>query len=299
MKSWVFALPVNREFWAWDATKKDYTPRVVTTEQARQLVAETLRALEFWRGLASPGSKPYTPPVLREHVREGRRFGSILDIKLSGLLERRGVWLFVDWLDATAADIKAYKSQYVSIGTVQSYRDGSGQVFGPIVDELSLTEHPRLRGIGAIQDTLNMRLSDAMEAEMTKEEIEALMAERITPLMDQITAQQATIDELKAALAEKEPEVELTDEEKKPEAEVEVELTDEEKPDEAMETRLADRITEQVTAKLVEQLGNMRLGGHPAAPAPAGKTPRTVEEKLKAARARGLSGQAAIDEALK
>lgn len=207
------------------------------------------------------------------------------------------MWLFVDWLDATAADIKAYKSQYVSIGTVQSYRDGSGQVFGPIVDELSLTEHPRLRGIGAIQDTLNLRLSDAMETEMTKEEIEAMLTERMTPLMDQIAAQQATIDELKQALAEKEPEVELTDEEKEPE--VEVEMADEEKPDEAMETRLADRITEQVTTKLVERLGTMRLGGHPAAAPPIGKTPRTIEEKLRAARAKGLSGQAAIDEALK
>lgn len=296
MKSWVFALPVNREFWAWDATKKDYTPRVVTTEQARQLVAETQRALEFWRSIASAGSTPYTPPVLREHVREGRRFGSIIGVKLSGLLERRGVWLFVDWLDATAADIKAYKSQYVSIGTVQSYRDGSGQVFGPIVDELSLTEHPRLRGIGAIQDTLNMRLSDAMEDQVTKEEIEAMLAERMTPLMDQIAAQQATIDELKQALAEKEPEVELTDEEKEPEAEVEVEMADEEKD---METRLADRITTQVTTAIVAQLGTLRLGGHPAAAPPIGKTPRTIEEKLRAARAKGLSGQAAIDEALK
>lgn len=252
MKSWVFALPTNREFWAWDATKKDYTPRVVTTEQARQLVAETLRALEFWRSIAPANSTPYTPPVLREHVRAGKRCGSIIDIKLSGLLEKRGVWLLVDWLDATAADIMAYKSQYVSIGTVQTYRDGSGQVFGPIVDELSLTEHPRLRGIGAIQDTLTLRLSDAMEVAMTKEEIEAMMA----PLQEKINAQQAMIEEMQQKLAEKEVEVEAADEEKtdeeKADEEGAAELADEEKVDEDMETRLADRITERVSTQVTQ-----------------------------------------------
>lgn len=297
MKSWVFALPTNREFWAWDATKKDYTPRVVTTEQARQLVAETLRALEFWRSIAPAGSTPYTPPVLREHERAGRRCGSILDCKLSGLLEKRGVWLFVDWLDATAADIEAYNSQYVSIGTVQSYRDGSGQVFGPIVDELSLTEHPRLRGIGTIQDTLTLRLSDAMEVVMTKEEVEAMMA----PLMEQLAAQQAVIDELKQAQAEKgagegEPPADLADEENLDELDA---ADDEEKKPDEMETRLADRITKQVLEGVTTQLGTMRLGAYPAAPPPAGKTPRTVVEKLAAAKAKGLTGQAAIDEAMK
>jgi hypothetical protein len=284
MKTWVFCLPTNTEFWAWDEDKQDYTPRVVTTEQARRIVAETLRALAFWASIAPEGSAPYTPPVLREHKREGQRYGSIVGIKLSGVLEKRGIWLQVDWLDATYEDIEAYKSQHVSIGTVKSYRDGSGEVFGPLVNELSLTEHPRLRGIGSIQDTLTLRLSDAMEkSTMTEEEIMALLEphlSEIATLKEELT----TLKEEVATLKKEEPDE--TPEEV-------VETADEEGEDkmEELATKLSDRIFEKLEAK--------RVGGRAAGAPPVGKKPQTTVGKLEVAKKSGLKGMAAIEAALK
>lgn len=287
MRTWVFCLPTNTEFWAWDEDKQDYTPRVVTTEQARRIVAETLRALAFWASIAPEGSAPYTPPVLREHKREGQRYGSVVGCKLSGILEKRGIWLQVDWLDATYEDIEAYKSQHVSIGTVKSYRDGSGEVFGPLVNELSLTEHPRLRGIGSIQDTLTLRLSDAMEkSTMTEEEIMALLEPHLSEILtlkDELTALKDEVAALKEEKVDEPPEA----------VEEVVEVADEEDEDkmEELATKLSDRIYEKLEAK--------RVGARGAALPSAGKRPQTTEGKLEAAKKSGLRGMDAINAALK
>lgn len=288
MKSWVFALPTNREFWAWDKAKQRYTPRVVTTEQARRIVEETKRALEHWARLAPAGGSAYTPPVLREHKREGARCGSILDVKLSGVLERRGLWLLVDWLDATAHDIETFKSQHVSIGIDPSYRDGSGEVFGPLIDELSLTEHPRLREIGSIQDTLNLRLADALEQEQVmEEELKALM-ERIELLESKVAAMEEKAQEAPAEA----PEAEMSDEEQPAAEDEEVRASD----FEALALRLADLLA----PRLAEDLKSQRQGERPAAAPPTGqRKPTTPEAKIKAANAQGLVGIAAIKASLK
>lgn len=293
-RSWVFALPTNVEIWVWDESKGDYVPRTISTSQAKSIVAETKRALEYWRSINPQGSTPYTPPVLREHERSGARFGSILDAKVSGTLDKRGIYLLIDWLDATFEDIESFKSQHVSIGIASSYRDGTGEVFGSIIDELSLTEHPRLRGIGSIQDTLSLRLSDAIisqeEKKMSEEEILALFEqynEKLQGLLDTMAALKAELDAIKPA---EEALVEASDEEVKEEEEEALEASDEEAKKEEELEALAAKLSDKVMARLQ----GMRLGDRPNAPAPSGKRPVTSEDKIKAAKAKGLSGMDAI-----
>lgn len=296
-KSWVFALPTNKEIWVWNESKQDYTPRTISTKQAQEVVAETKRALAYWTAITPTGSTPYRPPVLREHLRSGSRFGSIVDCKVSGSLDKRGIYILIDWLDSTFDDIESYKSQHVSIGICSSYRDGTGEVFGSIIDELSLTEHPRLRGIGSIQDTLSLRLSDVIfikeENKMSEEEFLAMAEQynvKLGELSEMIVALKAEVDALKAP-SEDAP-VEASDEVEEEELEAsDADSEDEEAKLEALAAKLSD--------KVVAHLQGMRLGERPNAPAPSGKRPVTPEDKLKAAKASGLSGIAAINAALK
>lgn len=294
-KSWVFALPINQEIWVWDESKSDYVPRTISTNQAKQIVAETKRALEYWRSITPSGSTPYTPPVLREHERQGSRYGSILDAKVSGTLEMRGIYLHIDWLDATYEDIESYKSQHVSIGITPSYRDGTGEVFGSIIDEVSLTEHPRLRGIGSIQDTLSLRLSDVIQTKgdnMSEEEVIALFEQynaKLQELYDSMIALKAELDAIKPA---EDAPVEASDAEEKPEEDIEAsDAEDEAKKEEELAARLAD--------KLFAHLQGMRLGDRPNAPAPSGKRPVTPIDKLAAAKQKGLSGMDALKASFK
>lgn len=285
MRSWVLALPIGVEFWAWDPSREDYVPRTVQLHEAQALVNETRRALAHWRAVALPGSTPYTPPVIEEHERAGKRLGSLLDAKLApspaGSL---GLYLLVDWTSEAAANIRALKSRHVSIGTLPTYRDGDGAVFAPVIDELSLTEHPRLKTIGSIQDTLALRLADAphppRETTMTIEEMMKLIEEL-----------RAEVDALKAWHAE------ASAEEAAPAAELaDGEMTEEEaKAEDELIVKLSDKIAKKVGADLMTKLSGMRLGNAPAAPAPA-KAPTLT--KLAKAKAAGKSGRAAILDSL-
>lgn len=297
-KSWVFALPVNQEIWVWDESKQDYVPKTISTAQARSIVDETKRALAYWQSITPAGSTPYTPPVLREHVREGKRFGSILDVKLSGLAEKRGIYLLIDWAESTFEDIEERESQHVSIGITPSYRDGTGEVFSSIIDELSLTEHPRLRGIGSIQDTLSLRLSDVIlpqeEKNMSDEEILALAEQllaKVEALAETVAAIRVELDAIKKP-AEEEA-VEASDEDKKEEDE------DLEASDEQSEEEKEDEIAARLADKIFKNLQDMRLGERPNAPAPSGKRPVTAVDKLSAAKAKGLTGLEALKASFK
>jgi len=292
MNSWVFALPVDQEIWAWDESKKDYTKRIISSKQAKAIVLETRRALDYWKSITPTGSTPYRPPVLREHERTGTRFGSVLDAKVKGFGKKRGIYLHVDWLSATYADIEEFKSQHVSIGISGSYRDGTGEQFSAFVDELSLTEHPRLRGIGSIQDTLSLRLSDAIQSKekiMSEDEIMALV-EQFQAQVAELAAQIQSLTEQFAAM--KPVEIEASDSDKDDEDDLEASDEDKEKKEDEMAARLADKIH--------KNLLSLRLGDRPTPPAPSGvRKPVTTEDKLAAAKASGLTGRAAIEKALK
>jgi hypothetical protein len=298
MKSWVFALPVDVEVWAWSPTAQDYLPRLVTEAEAAQLVSETQRALAHWRAVAPAGSTPYTPPILVEHQRAGQRQGGILDARLAGAGDRRGVYLLADWTEGAWSRVVADMTAHVSIGTVPSYRDGDGETFGPLIDELSLTEHPRLKSIGTIQDTMALRLADALHTGvlMTPEEMMAKLEE----LAAMCAAQQEQINALMASKAD-EAEAEMIGEAMDAADEG---AADEEKKDEGM--ALADQIvskltpvmTAQIEAQLKRHLGTLRLGdvgapgGQPFPPA------RTQAERLAEAKRKGLKGAEAAAYAL-
>jgi hypothetical protein len=294
MRRWIFALPVETEVWAWSEAAQDYLPRFVTEAEGAALVAETQRALAHWRAVAPAGLTPYTPPILVEHQRQGARQGGIEDVRLAGVGDRRGIYLLAAWTEQAWARVCSDVSTRVSIGTTPKYRDGDGAEFGPLIDELSLTEHPRLKSIGTIQDTMALRLADALNtrgAIVTPEEMmakfEELMAANAA-LMDRVAA-------LEAALAE---EAELADEEKKEEEKVELaDEGDKEAAVMALSDRLVAGLLPSLERMIGAQLKGMRLGdvnGRGANPPIPEPEPKTAEERLAAAKKRGLKGEAAV-----
>lgn len=287
MRSWVLALPIGEEVWAWNEARGDYEPRTILEPYAQRLVAETRRALAHWASVALPGTEPYTPPVITEHERSGARLGSLLDAKIAPTPTGRGVYLLVDWTAEAARDITALKRRHVSIGTLPTYRDGDGAVFAPLIDEMSLTEHPRLKTIGTIQDTLALRLADApptRETPMTPEEMMILIEELTTRL--------AALEQWQATELAKEQAEDAVDPAMVVDAAAmdAADMTPEQQAaaaEDEMVTKLSDRIVAQVTTKL----GAMRLGNAPAAQPPI-KPPKLT--KLEAAKQAGKSGRAAI-----
>lgn len=283
MRRWIFALPVNIEVWAWSTEAQDYLPRLVTEAEAAAYVTETQRALAHWRAVAPSGLTPYRPPILVEHERRGERLGSIADARLAGSGARRGVYLLADWTPQGWARVQSGRACHVSISTTPHYRDGDGTTFQGLIDELSLTEHPRLKNIGTIQDTLALRLADALNTRGTLMTPEEMIA--------RLEAQDATIAELKMMVeqlvAEK---VDLAD----PPADPPADATKEE----AMMMALSDRIIKGLTPKIEQQvvttLKGMRLGDGATLP-PAGKTP--PQDPLAKAKAEGKTGLAALSAA--
>lgn len=280
MRCWIFALPVNVEVWAWSADAQDYLPRLVTEAEAAGYVAETQRALAHWRAVAPAGLTPYRPPLLVEHERRGERLGSIIEARLAGTGARRGVYLLADWTPQGWARVQSGRACHVSISTTPHYRDGDGAEFRGLIDELSLTEHPRLKNIGTIQDTLALRLADALNTRGTLMTPEEMVAK--------IESQDATIAEMKKMLEELiVARVDLAD----PPADVPP-------VDEEMMMALSDRIIAgikpAVEAQVVTTLKGMRLGDGATLPA-KGKTQQL--DPLAKAKAEGKSGMDALKSA--
>lgn len=288
MRQWVMAAPIGQPFVVWDTEKNAYRQVVFSEPTAARYVKNTNDAISSWRADAAPGKTAFLPPILREHEVGAWRGGSIHGARVAGSGADRGIYLDVEWLPSVAADIEAGHTNFVSIGTEAEYTDYKGRKFSPIISELSITEDPRLKNIGSIQDTRSLRLSDALKYGVKKMdeqkmlELMELMG-KIGERLDKIEERQAKIEAAQALPVE----VELKDGEK---PEDKIELMDPAKPEEDPAVKLADKLVARAMKLAEGKLGSLRLNDIPAAAAPVAKLSRR-EEGMR----RGLKGKALAD----
>lgn len=321
-QSWVYALPVGEPIVFWDDEKMDYVQTNITQPWAEDLVTNTNRAISDWAAETPAGMTPYHPPILREHQLEGWRGGDILETRLAGSQAEKnyGVYLLVDWLPGVWEQIQAGETAHVSIGTLARYVDSKGRDYSPMINELSITETPRLKNIGAIQDTVSLRLSDALTQGvkiMGYEEIMAMLqqiADRLGAVEEGIPALAQQVADIAAMCAEMAVPavVEAGDGMKKDEdlkmggdmLEDELLMMDPEREDEVLETILERKVGVELCEKIMrltrsksKAAPSIRLNDAPASkPAPASKLNRP-EARLQQARSKGLTGLAAIEAA--
>lgn len=288
MRQWVFSLPVGRPVLFWDPEEGEagaYVEKVVDDEWATTVVANTNRALMTWATEAPPGGTPYTLPVLREHNHAGWRGGNVYGAKLAGEGAWYGIYLDTEWLPGVAEQIDRKETCFVSIGTYGSYLDYAGRDFGPMVEELSITENPRLKNMGSIQDTRALRLSDALAPrgakKMTLEDI-AAMIEAQGKRLDAIEARQVELEKKD----DSEVEIEAADKNKAADP---ADTTEEEPADPAMQ--LADKLVARSIQLAEKKLAGLKLGeGGIPVQQPAKKLSRR-EVGIK----KGLTGKALAD----
>ena len=161
-ESWVFALPTEREIVVYSDEVEDYVSRFISEEWAAKLVDNTNVAIKSWETDAPENMTSFYPPLIKEHKPDGWRGGDILSAKIGGEGSRRGVYLQIRWRDDVWSNIENLTTQHISIGTTANYIDSRGRKFDTIIKELSLTEDPRLKDIGTIQDTISLKLADTI-----------------------------------------------------------------------------------------------------------------------------------------
>ena len=116
------------------------------------------------------GTKPYRFPAKINHTPDGKRYGDIVDMKV----QNGALFAKVEWNDSTWESIQANAYQHISVGIWPEFINQDGEKFGPIVTEISLTEWPRVQGIGTIQETLHMELANMAEQNENKLEDQEL-----------------------------------------------------------------------------------------------------------------------------
>lgn len=283
-RTWVFALPVNREIVIYDENVEDYVSKFISEDWAKRLVDNTNVAIKSWESDTPDGLSNYYPPVIKEHKLDGWRGGDIISAKIGGQADRHGVYLQIDWRDKTWEQIESLETQHISIGTTSDYTDSRGRKFDTIIKELSLTEDPRLKDIGTIQDTIRLQLAETLnnkvEVEMTPEE----MVEALAKLLARIEELEKQVGELKGE--------EVVAEEGAEEVIAEELSEDMPKDEDELAVQLADKLVAKA-AKIAEaKLLKLRLNDGPTAPAPKKLDP------LAKAKASGLKGRAAVEAAL-
>lgn len=143
--------------------------------------------------VARSGAKtPYLPPVLLEHRWDKGRLGDILGAKVARTKTGRWcLYIKVRWTESAWVGIQGRRLKHPSIRVDKGYTDSDGVEYGRIVRELSITERPVLEDLGAIQDTLELRLSrlDLSEEETRKmEETLKEVMDAIRDLMSRVAA---------------------------------------------------------------------------------------------------------------
>jgi len=187
-RSWVKLVPLGETI--------DYHGEEIEFSEAylRKIVSESIRLQAYFDGKAEvTNGEPYRFPVLRNHKPSHDRDGDLLGVKLADKQGFNGLWGEFEWTDDTLMAIDAGKVKHVSVGITPKYKTEGGDTFGPVIREVSLTADPFLKGIGTIQDTLEITLSQQLTNELAElnMEPEALMKmfeEAVSPILDRLDA---------------------------------------------------------------------------------------------------------------
>lgn len=290
-RQWIFAAPIDQAFAVWSCEDEAYKNVTFTEQLAARYVLNTNKAIEAWAAdAAEAGTSPFLPPVLKEHV-AGWRGGSIHGARVAGEGLKRGIYLDVSFLPDVAADVEAEHTNFVSIGTLPAYTDYRGREWSSIIHELSITENPRLKSLGTIQDTEGLRLSDALSYGVKK-----MDEQQIADLMEKLESIESKQDAIEGRLTQIEGAMKI---EEKGEDKVEegATLADAETMKEGEEAdpavKLADALVARATKIAAEKMGAIRLGEIKALPNPTKKLSRR-EEGIK----KGLKGNALAEYSL-
>lgn len=281
MRQWVFALPVGRDVWFWDDERGEYYVKNIELAYAQELVNNTNEALSVWASDTPPSMSPYKIPVLKEHARMGWRGGDIYGARLAGEGLAYGIYLDVEWLPEVEQAIASGSTAHVSIGTAANYVDYTGRAWGALIDELSITENPRLKNLGTIQDTMALRLSDAVKNGVKKKMEDAEIMGHFDKVNARVEGTEKKLDEVLELLKKLNPDDADVVDEVIDEESVDGEQAgegDEGDPDEDAVMKLADRLVKKASIKAAEKLGLERLNDHvPTDRAPKGKKTREQE----------------------
>jgi hypothetical protein len=258
-------VPAQGPFWVFCLAEQTMTlpdrdgdTLLVDRAYCERFASEYRRAVEHWAAL-SP-DRPFYSPLLLEHGEEkdARRHGDVLSLAYAQRGERRGCWALIDPTPELRRDIAAGLVQYLSPHIKFRFEDADGEVFSPLLLELSCTVYPYLKRLGTILGGYELALS-AARAVNTGENMEGLQE-----LMDMLEEMRAAME----TLAERVTELEAPAEEEAPADEdtVEAMADDDEEveaasDDEEVEAMADDEEADAVaasSAQLVEMMQGMQ-----------------------------------------
>lgn len=307
----------------------------MSPQRLAELAANTNALLASFAARAPEGLSPYTLPVRVEHEPRGERLGNIQEVRFADL-DAKGpaLWALTRWTPAAWEKVEAVDIQHVSLGTEPDYVDELGQEFGEVLIEFSVVDHPLIKNIGTLQDSMALRASSnkrhverfnntpapaPQDDAMTPEQIAALadaigarVAQELAPITAKLDAALGTTPATPEATPTPAPEVDPTlamSEEEKALEEAMNELEKEEamnadaeatKEKEAMSARIKrlERCVLQLTSRAKGLQFSERGSSNPPRHTPKPAARGDYEARLAEAKAKGMKGDAAVAYAL-
>lgn len=297
--SWVAVLPAGPLTYRQEE-------RMIEEHHLRAVASETRRALYLWqKRVEGTDLTPYRPPVLREHKFEGDRYGEIADAKVADLDGSPSLWLLIEWSPSTWEKILAHDITRTSVRIVPEYEDDAGETFSPIVRELSITGSPVIKSTGAIQDHLQVRLSDTLItldlADYTPEDT-AKMEEMLQQIASALAGLQESINTLlERDMDDEEVEamdddMEAMDDDMEAAEDKEVVAADPE-PEPSQVSQVLEDLTSQIqilNARLADDVEGLNLATPPG-DRPDSAKPKTEQGWVDLGRAKGLAGKDLVE----
>ena len=195
-------------------TADDERETVMTVARLQAIADNTNRLIRSFKARARAGKTAFSLPIKVEHDAAGARLGDIDELRFADLdgagqaLWAYGLWSAGAWRAIQQKDIK-----FVSIGTEPNYIDELGNRFGEVLVEFSVVDHPLIKDIGTLQDTMSLRASaltvverfnntPTQDTTMTDDQIKA-MADAIGARVEQAIAPLGTkMDAVMKSLAD-------------------------------------------------------------------------------------------------
>lgn len=146
-----------------------YAGKLVELERAdlEEIVTETLRWISDTRAITPLDSTThYYPPILKEHAKDGARWGSVVDFEVRDAGELAELWGKLRPHPEIVWGIEDGRYVYVSIKIRWNYTSAEGVTYGAVVEEVSLTGTPYFKNIGTLQDHWGISCSDSLAQEL-------------------------------------------------------------------------------------------------------------------------------------
>lgn len=169
---------------------------------------------------AAYGDKDYKPPILREHERDGLRYGKVLALKA----DQEYVYAMLQW-NAEVADLRRSNliSEFSPAFGFATDAHVPNLTYQNLLAEVSFTSIPRQKNLPPVEPAtfheIPVTFSDIIEGgPMATEEVETQVEVEDLDTQDPINALTARLDALEALVQEQGQQEALSDEDTSPEA---------------------------------------------------------------------------------